>query len=385
MQKLNILFLHSASDLYGSGRILADTVEILNRLGSSCTVCLPEDGPLRTELENRGAAVMIVELGILRRRYLSPIGILNRVFALGASFFVLIRIVKEKKINLIYSNTTAVLIGSVVAAIMKIRHIWHVHEIIVRPQKFVKLLSYLLKNYADLVIAVSTPVKDHWLKYFGEHGLNICVVHNGIDWTRFTSSTLECLRDELGISKDSLVIGMIGRVHPWKGQDYFLKMAGKILKHKSNIRFIMVGDAAPGNEFLYEQLNAQKRKLGLEPFITDLGFRKDIAFILHSFDIFILPSILPDPLPTVILEAMSCAKPVVATSHGGSKEMVADGETGILIPWDNEDIAVQMMIPLIDSADLRHSFGIKGLERVKINFSMKAFENNLVSQINSVV
>jgi len=384
MQKFNILFLHSASDLYGSGRILADIVGVLSGIGHSCVICLPEDGPLRKELESRGAKVFIAELGILRRKYLSAYGVFSRLFAMGSAFFSLRRLVKKHSINLIYSNTLAVVVGAIVAKLMNIRHIWHVHEIILSPVGVVKFLAGLLKNCSNLVIVVSTPVKDHWTKYMGKSKLKITVVHNGIDLERVADTSRCSLRQELIIPNTTLIIGMIARVHFWKGQDYFLKLAKKIVEHTRQVRFIMVGDAFPGYEYLYDGLRDQVHKLGLNSYVIDLGFRTDITDILSSFDIFVHPSVLPDPLPTVILEAMSCSKPVVATSHGGALEMVVDGETGILIPWDNEDEAVRRMIPLIDSAGLRKQYGVKAMERVRKHFSMKAFEQNLRSALNSI-
>jgi len=381
---LNILFLHSASDLYGSGKILADTIVILTKQNHRCTVCLPEEGPLKKELEDRGAVVIITGLGIIRRKFFSFIGILNRFFALTIAIIRLSIIIRQKKINLIYSNTTAVLAGAVVARMLRIRHIWHVHEIIVKPIGFVKFLSYFLGNYSDRVIVVSNPVKDYWSQYIKKPLPQISVIHNGIDSSRFTSSTGSNLRKELQLSSSTLVIGMIGRVHFWKGQDYFLKIAAKILNHVRDVKFIMAGDAFPGYECLYDQIAALKRRLGLDPFVIDLGFRSDIANVLHGFDIFVLPSILPDPLPTVILEAMSCSKPVVATSHGGVLDMVINEETGILIPWNNEDVALEKMSSLIDSRELRQLYGNNGLERVKKYFSMDAYEQNIKTLINSI-
>jgi glycosyltransferase involved in cell wall biosynthesis len=93
-------------------------------------------------------------------------------------------------------------------------------------------------------------------------------------------------------------------------------------------------------------------------------------------DIFILPSILPDPFPTVILEAMASGKPVVATAHGGAKEMILEGETGLLIPWDNPGSAAEAISDLVNNKKIREKMGEKGRSRVLDKFSPEAYRKN---------
>ena len=147
----------------------------------------------------------------------------------------------------------------------------------------------------------------------------------------------------------------------------------------------MAGDAFPGYEYLYDAVHSLTQKLGLEESVTNLGFRIDIPDILSGLDVFVLPSILPDPLPTTVLEGMAAAKPVIATRHGGATEMVLEGETGFLIPWNNPQEAVLAFEKLIESADLREKLGKAGQQRVNDYFNEEKYLENFGILVSEVV
>lgn len=376
MPKKKILLLHSSSDLYGASRILLFTVYALKKNGHNIYVVLSEHGPLCDELTKLNVTVYVVRLGILRRKYFNPSGVLNRIVALYRAMGKLQKIIATHSIDLVYSNTTGVLAGAFVAAKKNVDHIWHIHEIINSPRWFKKLLSYLLNKYSSSLIVVSEAVKASWGEFIPAE--KFIVIHNGIDPEPFTKSKAT-LRDEINVGAGTLLIGMIGRVHFWKGQDYFLRIASLIKAKNSDVKFIMVGDAFPGYEYLYDKLEQIKADLDLTGDVIDLGYRLDVSGILNGLDLFVLPSILPDPFPTVILEAMAAGKPVIATTHGGAPEMIVDGETGILIPWDNENSAYRKIKPLLESRSLRESMGMKGKQLFMQKFSLHSYEERLLS------
>ena len=104
----------------------------------------------------------------------------------------------------------------------------------------------MIARNADHVIAVSRAVKDHLSTFIPQH--KISVIYNGLDYSSLSSD--QNLSKELSLHPNHLIIGMIARVHPWKGQSYFIDLAEALLQKKSALTFIMVGDAYPGNEYL---------------------------------------------------------------------------------------------------------------------------------------
>ena len=381
---MNILILNNTSDLYGGSRILLIVVKILKEGKHTPILVLSEDGPLVPELEKLGVEIHIIRLGILRHKYMNPKGMLNRLVVSTAAWKSLSKLIEGRNIDIVYSNTIGVLIGAFFAKRKSIRHIWHVHEITLKPIPFVRLIAYLFKKYTDQIIVVSDAVKNHWAKYVDPSKLHR--IYNGIATESFENAS-GALRKELNVAADRLIIGMIGRVNNWKGQDYFLEIAAEILKTHPDTQFVMVGDAYPGNEHLYDQLTTNLLRPELQGKVVNLGYRTDIANILQSLDIFILPSILPDPFPTVILEGMACGKPVVATNHGGATEMIVDGETGILIPHNDAAKAVEKITGIIMEEGKRKMMGLKASERIHNNYSLKAFNHailDIVSQKTNV-
>lgn len=368
--------LHGSSDLYGSSKIFLFTAQALILQGHHVVVCLSEAGPLVSGLQSVGADVRIIRLGIVRRKYLNPGGMINRLGVLWKANSKLTTLVKNESISLVYSNTAAVWIGAWISKQQKLPHYWHLHEIILHPKWFSRFLKKFVYTYSDKILVVSRAVKDHWQVDLPSGKFEL--IYNGIDYEPYLN-TGKSLREELAIPEDTCVIGMIARVSPWKGQQYFLEIAKELNKKFINLIFIMTGDAFPGSEYVYKEIKEKINNEKLNESVIDLGFRTDIPDVLATMDVLVLPSILPDPFPTVILEGMAAGKPVVATAHGGSPEMLVDQKSGYLVPWDNAPDAARMMWPLVENINIRREMGLFNKNRVLTNFSLTSFQENIAS------
>ena len=142
----------------------------------------------------------------------------------------------------------------------------------------------------------------------------------------------------------------------------------------------MVGDAFPGYEYLYAQLDNQMQQLQLQDVVKQLGFRNDIPSLMQSIDLLLLPSQLPDPFPTVILEAMASAKPVIATEMGGALEMIEAGITGDFMPAHNAEEAANKIANWLKKEKL-NTAGLAARLGVLDKFSKEAWENKLIKII----
>jgi glycosyltransferase involved in cell wall biosynthesis len=375
---MRILFLHSSSDLYGASKILLAINELCAKKGHEITVVLSEDGPLAPKLKALGTTIVITDLGILRRQYLNPAGMLNRLVANFKAYTTLTELCKSKQIDLIYSNTTGVIAGVFVAAKLGIRHLWHIHEIIEKPTLLFRLLSRLINTKNNQAIAVSEAVKKHWTKYV--HPNKIDVLYNGVDYWLF-ENTVSDLRQTLNLQPDTILIGMMGRVHFWKGQDYFVHIAGEIFKSHKNVHFLIVGDAFAGYEYLHDNINILIDANHLQGKVTQLPYRSDITNIYGALDIFILPSLLPDPAPAVVTEAMAAGLPVVATQQGGAVEMIENEVSGLLIPINNAAAAAKVMEPLLMIETYRKNMGAQAKKRMQEKFSRTQFNEQIMACI----
>ena len=375
---MRILFLHSSSDTYGASKIFLQTVALMQKHGHSAVVVLSNKGSLQLALEQMGVDVHIVNLGIIRRQYFNIAGIINRLKKWRHAIRILNSIVQSHEIDLIYSNTAAVLIGGYIAKRNGIQHIWHIHEIIEKPAFLHRFLAWRFKATADKLIVVSKAVEQHW-----QHALpanKIVQIYNGIEPIKPT--TTPSFKIEFHIPSNALVIGMAARIHYWKGQTYFVDIARALLsKHEAGeapLYFLIAGDPFPGYEYLLDQLQQQLCDPIFEGRVFYVGLVKEMDVFYRSIDLLILPSQLPDPLPTVILEAMQYGLPVAATAQGGALEMVKENETGILMPLDNAAVAAEKIYAILP-ASIRHQMGAAAKQRVATYFSQAAFEKNMLA------
>ena len=374
---MKILLLHSSSDVYGASKIFLGTVQLLKKRNHDVWVVLSEDGPLVKKLASAGATVLMVRLGILRRKYFNPLGIINRIATLLRAQKQLQELIRKESIELVYSNTTGVLAGAFAARNCGVRHIWHVHEIIENPFWLKQLLGHLMNRYAVGIIAVSEAVKQSWESVLPAE--RITVIQNGIDYSPYLEHE-HTLTKELQLPTAAIVIGMVGRVHYWKGQSYFLKLAGQLHQKHPSLHFLLAGDAYPGYEYLYQEMQTQIETLQLSDVVHNLGFREDIPAVMQTIDLLLLPSQQPDPFPTVILEAMASAKPVIATQFGGAVEMIDAGITGDLMPADQVDTAVSVIESWLDKNRLQAA-GEAGRKRVLEKFSLEAWEHKMINYL----
>jgi len=348
---MRILLLHSSSDLYGASRIFLQ--------------------------EEVGAEVNIVNLGILRRKYFTIAGLLNRMQKWRNASNELNSMILTHQIELIYSNTAAVLIGAWVAKKNKLKHIWHIHEIIEQPKLLHQFLGWQMRNGADQLIVVSDAVAKCWESALSDK-TNLIRIYNGIEPV-VQPVTID-YKKQFNLPDDAIVLGLAGRIHVIKGQPYFLEIAKalKQLNQFSDLHFFIAGEPYPGQEYLLDQMFDLIRANNLEASVHYLGQVDEMSNFYAATDLLVVSSIQPDSLPTVILEAMQYGIPVAATAQGGALEMVQDNATGIFIPLDNATLAAEK-IQAILPASIRQQMGAAGKERVATYFSQAAFEKNMLT------
>jgi glycosyltransferase involved in cell wall biosynthesis len=373
-----ILFLQSSSELYGSGKILLQVLGIYRSQGFVPVVILPGEGDLAESMRAEGFIVKIKNLGILRRKYVNPKGLINRLKRNIQAYIFLNQLHRQYQFQLVYSNTLAVIIGSIWAKNHRIPHCWHIHEILLGPTILIQFLVKLLDASTPIPIAVSESVALHWRRFLKKSKPE--VIHNGIPYDQFLSTDSDA-KSKLNLPQDRLVITMVGRINPGKGQVFFLEVARELVLDQLPVHFVLVGDPYPGYESILEEIEKKINDFGLSDHVTNLGFRLDIPEILAASDLFVLPSTLPDSFPTVILEAMASGLPVIASVSGGASEMVVAGETGFLFPISDGSSAVSALRTLIENQELRQKMGQAARSRVLSQYSLEAFETKIKSHL----
>lgn len=374
---INILYLHAGSEMYGADKVLLELVTNLDKKIFHPIVILPSTGRLSKAMKAANIEIYVIDYPILRRKYFNPKGILKYVKNYRMAVTKICKLVKNKKIRLIHINTIAVLEGIYLRKKLKVPLIWHIHEIIERPQIIFKITSFLVGRFSDKIVAVSEAVEEHLINSNLVPKKKIRVIYNGINNDLFHPGVgTGYLFQELDIPKDSMRVGMVGRVNAWKGQNDFVKAMSPLLGKHHNLYVILVGGVFDGEEWRMNQLVETVNNDANSNHFRILDFREDTSNMYNFFDAFVLPSTSPDPLPTVVLEAMACGKPIIGYKHGGIKEMVKNNENGLLAAPGNIDELGRFVDMLISNKELRDEFGANSLKRETKKFSMSAYIQN---------
>lgn len=372
----NILYLHAGAEMYGADKILLELVTGLDKSKYRPIVVLPETGILVEKLREAGVDTYVVEYPILRRKYFNPRGIAEYVTHYSSSSKEIMRLLENKgiKIDIIHVNTTAVLEGIYLKRKLQAKLLWHVHEIILKPKLIYKFISYLIGKYADKCVVVSEAVKKHLINSKMIKPKKIKVIYNGVDSEIFSPDVdYGYLLQEWDIPQNAIKVGVIGRLNAWKGQNDFLDATEPLLAEYDNLYLFVIGSPFAGQEWRLTDLRKRIEQSKFHDRIIFSEFRKDNAAVHNLLDILVLPSTNPDPLPTVVLEAMASGKPVVGYAHGGICEMVISGENGLLAKVNDPVDMRQKVNELVNSKKKRIKFGKASRKRQLDNFSLISF------------
>ncbi len=371
-----ILYLHAGAEMYGADKVLLELIKGLDSKEFEAHVILPNDGVLVEALRQVGAQVSVLDYPILRRKYFNPKGIADYIRSYNFYAKQIALYAREHSIDMVHNNTAAVLEGIYLKRKLKLPLIWHVHEIIVKPKAISDFINMLMGRYADKIVTVSQAVANHIKQSPFIKDSQVEVIYNGVDNAVYYPMDASSIREKFDIAQDALVIGMIGRVNAIKGQNDFIEAVEPLLENNEQAVAFLAGGVFPGEEWRLEELDKRIASSSVVSQIHRIDYYDKTSELYNMFDIFVLPSIKPDSLPTVVLEAMACSKPVVGYNNGGIAEMVVDDKSGCLVKPNRPQELSNAISLLLDSSEKREKFGRVGYQRQKELFSLESYIKN---------
>ena len=371
-----ILYLHAGAEMYGADKVLLELIKGLDSKEFEAHVILPNDGVLVEALRQVGAQVSVLDYPILRIKYFNPKGIADYIRSYNFYAKQIALYARQHSIDMVHNNTAAVLEGIYLKRKLKLPLIWHVHEIIVKPKAISDFINMLMGRYADKIVTVSQAVANHIKQSPFIKDSQVEVIYNGVDNTVYYPMDASSIREKFDIAQDALVIGMIGRVNAIKGQNDFIEAVEPLLEKNEQAVAFLAGGVFPGEEWRLEELDKRIASSSVVSQIHRIDYYDKTSELYNMFDIFVLPSIKPDSLPTVVLEAMACSKPVVGYNNGGIAEMVVDDKSGCLVKPNRPQELSNAISLLLDSSEKREKFGRVGYQRQKELFSLESYIKN---------
>ncbi len=375
MDPIPILFLDHAAGLGGAERSLLLLLKHLDRRRFVPHLAAVE-GPLAREARALGVVVHPVTYPRLRRSPRAPLDLLRGGAALA-------RLARRLGVRVLHGNTVrASLYGALAARLARRPFLWHMRDFWLseaRPRlpALDRAGKGLLCAAARGVIANSAAVAA---------GLpcpsKVRVVHNGIEVEAFDPGLDgDPFRRRYGIPAGVPLVGTVGRLRPWKGQDRFLRAMARVAREVPEAWFAVVGGSPFGVDDGYPQrLRTLATELGIADRTVFTGQLADVRPALAAFDLFVHPGD-PEPFGLVNLEAMAMALPVVAFAHGALPEIVVHGGTGLLVPPGDEGALAEAVVALLRDPDRARALGQAGRRRVEGRFRIQV----TVAQVEEVL
>jgi glycosyltransferase involved in cell wall biosynthesis len=328
-----------------------------------------EDAPLEADLEElRRAGVALFEVPSLVREI--------RPLRDARATLVLWRVFRCERPDIVHTHTSkAGAVGRVaawLAGVPVIIHTPHGHIFYgyygPAISGVIRLFERLLALITDRIVTLTDRGAQEHVRYKIAGPEKFVTIPSGITLSKFRSVLVDptVKRKELGLPEEGPVIGTVGRLVPIKGHEWLLRAAPRVLAEFPHATFVFLGEGP-----LLGQLQQLAARLGISGHVMFLGSRQDVPECLAAFDLFAFPS-LNEGMGRALIEAMAVGLPAVAARVGGIPDVVADGETGLLVPARDEAALADALLKLLRDPARLQAYGQSARRSMDERFDVSA-------------
>jgi len=327
------------------------------------TVIVPEDGPLVGALREAGARVEVLPLASVareaRRADIAP-GAAQALAAAHVGAYVprLALRLRELGPDVVHAiSLKSGVYGSLAARLAGRPVLWHLHDFLAPPYLNPRLARAMRQVVTHLPNALVAPSPR-------------CLAAVGPGVGRLPTAVfpfpVPLPERTAEVRPEVRRVGIVGRITPWKGQDVFLRGFARAFPDGDEpVRARVVGSALFGEEDFERELHALADELGIAERVDFVGFRSDVEQELLDLDLLVHASVLPDPLPGVVLEGMGTGVPTISSDNGGQAEHVAEADAGLLFRAGDPDALAAAMRRAAADHELRLGLSARGREKAR--------------------
>jgi glycosyltransferase involved in cell wall biosynthesis len=359
-----------------AGGVERGTVEVAAALVAAGwkAVVASAGGPMARELERAGA--LHVELPLASK---NP-------FVMRRNINRLAEIIRREQIDIVHGRSRAPAWSALAASRRTGRHFITTFHNAYGTNSWLKMRYNSVMARGERVIAISHFVAEHAARVYGVPAERLRIIERGVDFSRFDPERVSAerviqLAREWRLPDGLPVVMLPGRLTSWKGQRVFIDAIARL--ERRALRCVLVGS---GSDRYRRHLIDSIAKRGVSDLFQIVGDCRDIPAAYKLADVVVSASTRPEGFGRVIAEAQAMGRLVVATDHGGAREILHDGETGWLVPPDDaEALAVAIAAALDLPASKRMTFAERAIARMRTHFTMKAMTDRTLAVYEEVL
>ena len=369
-----VLVAHPSADLYGSDRVMLESVSGFVELGWRVVVTTPTDGPLLDEVRRRGADVAILDIPVLRKSALRPAGLVRLVRDSIAGAARIRDFLRELRPDAVYVSTLTIPLWLPCARLRGIPALCHVHEAESTAPSLVRagLAAPLL--FADRIVANSSFSLRVLTDAIARLDAKVTVVYNGVPGPEAARPPRECL-------DGALRVAYVGRVSSRKGVQVAVEAIALLTGRGVAAELDIVGDVFPGYERFDRELRERVVALGLESRVRFHGFRPSVWDSLADCDIAVVPSTMPEPFGNTAVEALLAARPVVVSATGGLPEAVVGSRSATTVPPGDPAALADALEAAAGDWERLRTIAQEDARRAAVRHSIRAYRRNVAREL----
>jgi glycosyltransferase involved in cell wall biosynthesis len=378
LQKIRIMYVNHTGLVSGAERVLVDMLRGLDRDFYEPFVLCPAEGELRNLIQAEG--VEWQPAPVLNARFTWRPGLLLQYTISSFKAIAAMRkSIARLQPDILHANTLRAGITTTLATIGTSQKVlWHLHDILPRHpvSTVIRFLAFFSPQTHFIAVShASARAFAGALPFSGR----VRVIHNGIDLARFPEKTPDSsvFRQQAAVPADAFLVCAIGQICARKGLHKLLEAFSRIYTCAPRIHLAIVGKAVFPHEQKYEEsLVSFAATAGIAHRVHFTGERRDIPAILQAADLLVLNSV-EEPFGLVLIEAMSCGTPVLATRVGGIPEIVKDSVNGWLVEDGNIPVLAAKLLELSQQPDALFRAAQTAQEITCPKFSLERFLGDL--------
>ena len=323
-----LLIAHPSADMYGSDRVMLETVDAMTSRGWRVVVTVPSRGPLIAELDKRGVEVELRRTPVLSKAMLKPSKLFRSLVTAVTSIPQGIGMIRRLDADLVYVSTLTIPMWLVLATLLRRPVVCHVHESERTARRIVRRALAAPLFLADTLLVNSEYSRSVLVNSFPRLDRKLEVVDNAVPGPPHVVQARAQLVQPINMT-------FVGRLSPRKGPQVAVELVRVLAQRGIDARLDLLGAVFPGYEWFETELRDRVRTAGLAEVVTFHGFVSDIWDQLEQADIVLVPSQGDEPFGNTGVEAVLAARPVIASAASGLDEAVRGYSSAQSVPADD--------------------------------------------------